>query len=61
VYRPRQGGCDTHRCAACCCSEQPTILEYIKVKHEVAELSKQAADWRRKIDIATMEQHRAGR
>lgn len=40
------------------CSENPSIMDYIKLKHDVAELDKQAADWKRKIDIANMERNR---
>lgn len=39
-------------------SDNPCILDYIKIKHDVAELEKQAADWRRKIDILNMERNR---
>lgn len=38
--------------------ENPSIMDYIKLKHDVAELDKQAADWKRKIDIANMERNR---
>lgn len=34
---------------------QPQIMAYLKAKHEVAELEKQAGDWKRKLDIAEME------
>ena len=30
----------------------------MKLKHEVVELEKQVADWRRKIDILVMERNR---
>lgn len=39
-------------------SDTPTIMDYIKLKHEVTELEKQLVDWRRKIDILTMEKTR---
>lgn len=35
------------------CSEQPQILEYIKLKAQVAELQKEAADWQRKVEVAS--------
>ncbi|PNW70375.1 hypothetical protein CHLRE_17g717150v5 [Chlamydomonas reinhardtii] len=38
--------------------DTPTIMDYIKLKHEVTELEKQLVDWRRKIDILTMEKTR---
>mmetsp|Transcript_10190 Transcript_10190/g.25401 ORF Transcript_10190/g.25401 Transcript_10190/m.25401 type:complete len:383 (-) Transcript_10190:297-1445(-) len=38
--------------------DNPSIMDYIKLKHDVAELEKQAADWKRKIDIANMERNR---
>ncbi|EFJ49167.1 hypothetical protein VOLCADRAFT_104371 [Volvox carteri f. nagariensis] len=38
--------------------DTPTIMDYIKLKHEVSELEKQLTDWRRKIDILTMEKSR---
>lgn len=34
------------------CREQPQIIEYIKLKAQVAELQKEAADWQRKIEVA---------
>lgn len=34
------------------CREQPQIIEYIKLKAQVAELQKEAADWQRKIQVA---------
>lgn len=40
------------------CSDNPGILDYIKLKHEVVELQKQLSDWRRKVDIASMERTR---
>eukprot|EP00882_Tetradesmus_deserticola_P021859 GHRQ01023672.1.p1 GENE.GHRQ01023672.1~~GHRQ01023672.1.p1 ORF type:complete len:122 (+),score=56.39 GHRQ01023672.1:294-659(+) len=33
--------------------EQPQILEYIKLKAQVGELQKEAADWQRKVDLAS--------
>ncbi len=39
-------------------SDTPTIMDYIKLKHEVTELEKQLTDWKRKIDILTMEKTR---
>lgn len=33
-------------------------MDYIKLKHEVTELEKQLTDWKRKIDILTMEKTR---
>ncbi|KAG2449892.1 hypothetical protein HYH02_005414 [Chlamydomonas schloesseri] len=38
--------------------DTPTIMDYIKLKHEVSELEKQLVDWRRKLDILTMEKTR---
>ncbi|GFR48486.1 hypothetical protein Agub_g10382, partial [Astrephomene gubernaculifera] len=38
--------------------DTPTIMDYIRLKHEVSELEKQLTDWRRKIDILTMEKTR---
>jgi hypothetical protein len=35
------------------CSEQPQILEYIKLKAQVAELQAEAADWQRKVEVAS--------
>jgi hypothetical protein len=35
----------------CTCSEQPQILEYIKLKAQVGELQKEAADWQRKVEV----------
>lgn len=29
-------------------------MDYIRLKHEVAELQKQVADWQRKVEIRTM-------
>lgn len=34
-------------------AEQPQILEYIKLKAQVAELQKEAADWQRKVEVAS--------
>lgn len=34
------------------CSEQPQISDYMRITREVAELTKQAADWTRKLEIA---------
>jgi hypothetical protein len=39
-------------------SDTPTVMDYITLKHEVGELEKQLTDWRRKIDILTMERSR---
>lgn len=33
-------------------AEQPQIIEYIKLKAEVAELQKEAADWQHKLEVA---------
>lgn len=38
--------------------DQPQIMDYIRVKHEVAELEKQVTDWQRKIEIMEMEKTR---
>lgn len=38
--------------------DQPQIMDYIRVKHEVAELEKQVIDWQRKIEIMEMEKTR---
>eukprot|EP00955_Chlamydomonas_euryale_P092817 364743-Chlamydomonas_euryale.AAC.16 len=38
--------------------DNPSIMDYIKMKHEVAEMEKHCADWKRKIDILAMEQKR---
>ncbi|KAG2493509.1 hypothetical protein HYH03_008325 [Edaphochlamys debaryana] len=38
--------------------DTPTIMDYIRLKHEVGELEKQLGDWRRKVEIATMEKTR---
>jgi hypothetical protein len=34
------------------CREQPQIIDYIKLKAQVAELQKEAADWQRKLEVA---------
>lgn len=31
------------------CSDNPSIMDYLKLKHEVAEIEKQLADWKRKV------------
>lgn len=41
--------------------DQPQIMEYLKLKQEVSELSKQCSDWHRKIEIASLEEQRTGR
>ena len=33
------------------CSDNPTIMDYIKLKHDVTELEKQASEWRRKLEL----------
>ncbi len=33
-------------------------MDYIKVKHEVAEAEKHVADWKRKVEIAELEASR---
>ncbi|MEW5300060.1 MAG: hypothetical protein WDW36_003019 [Sanguina aurantia] len=38
--------------------DSPSIMGYIKLKHEVMELEKQATDWKRKMDILLMERAR---
>lgn len=38
--------------------DNPSIMDYIHLRHDVVELEKQAADWRRKIDILNMERNR---
>ncbi|KAJ9514524.1 hypothetical protein QJQ45_016262 [Haematococcus lacustris] len=38
--------------------DKPSIMDYIKLKHDVGELEKQAAEWRRKIEIQVMERNR---
>ncbi|KXZ50957.1 hypothetical protein GPECTOR_14g201 [Gonium pectorale] len=38
--------------------DTPTIMDYIKLKHTVCELEKQLTDWRRKIEIMTLEKTR---
>jgi len=38
--------------------DNPTIMDYIRLKHDVLELEKQATDWSRKIDILQMEKKR---
>lgn len=38
--------------------DNPSIMDYINLKHEVSELEKQQADWKRKIDILVMEKNR---
>lgn len=51
-----------HECicmhAVLLCSDNPGILDYIRLKHEVVELQKQLSDWKRKVDIAGMERTR---
>lgn len=42
------------------CRGQPQIMEYIQVKHEVQELSKQVGEWQRKVEIAEAEASRVG-
>lgn len=42
-----------------CCREQPQIIEYIKLKAQVAELQKEAADWQRKQEWPTTQPHAA--
>lgn len=39
-------------------TEQPQVLDYIKLKAEVAEMEKKAGDWERKLEIAEMEHKR---
>mmetsp|Transcript_17568 Transcript_17568/g.30149 ORF Transcript_17568/g.30149 Transcript_17568/m.30149 type:complete len:351 (-) Transcript_17568:663-1715(-) len=38
--------------------DNPTIIDYIRLKHEVSEQAKQAADWARKLDLLHMERNR---
>ncbi len=40
------------------CSDNPSIMDYIRLKHDLLELEKQAVDWRRKIEILQMERNR---
>lgn len=35
--------------------DQPQTLDYIRLKHEVGELQKQAADWQRRIEVAQLQ------
>lgn len=49
----------------CCCAQveqedidNPSIMDYIKLKHEVTEMEKHCSDWKRKIVILSMEQKR---
>lgn len=44
-----------------CNREQPQIGDYLKVKAEVMELEHKVVDWKRKIDIADMENSRLTR
>mmetsp|Transcript_24892 Transcript_24892/g.81496 ORF Transcript_24892/g.81496 Transcript_24892/m.81496 type:complete len:330 (-) Transcript_24892:1166-2155(-) len=37
-------------------SDKPQVLEYIKLKAEVAELERKAADWERKLELAQLHQ-----
>ena len=39
-------------------SDNPCIMDYIQLKHSVAELEKHASDWKRKIDLLQMEKQR---
>ncbi len=49
-------------CLECsCCRDELNVLDYIQVKDEVSQLGKQAADWRRKVDIAEMERQHSSR
>lgn len=41
-----------HAAVLCTRSEQPQIMEYIKLKAQVAELQKEATDWQRKLEVA---------
>lgn len=41
-------------------SEQPQIMEYIKLKAQVAGLQKEAADWQRKLEVACAAAARSG-
>lgn len=36
--------------------DQAFTSEYILLKHQVAELTKQTADWRRKLEVAQLKQ-----
>ncbi|KAG1678903.1 hypothetical protein FOA52_003572 [Chlamydomonas sp. UWO 241] len=38
--------------------DNPSIMDYIRLKHEVTEMEKHCGDWQRKIDILGMEQKR---
>lgn len=40
------------------CSDNPCIMDYIRLKHDVSELEKHFADWKRKIEILAMERQR---
>eukprot|EP00798_Chlamydomonas_sp_ICE-L_P019392 gene19392-26041_t len=39
--------------------DNPCIMDYIRLKHEVADAEKQVHDWRRKIELLVMEKQRA--
>ena len=38
------------RATLCPFRDRPHIMEYMRLKHEVDELSRQVAEWRRKLD-----------
>jgi len=33
------------------CRDNPSIMDYISLKHDITELEKQASDWRRKLEL----------
>ena len=38
--------------------DNPCIMDYIRLKHDVSELEKHVTDWKRKIEILNMERQR---
>ena len=38
--------------------DNPSVMDYIRLKAEVVDLEKQASEWRRKIELLLMERQR---